>query len=712
MGSVAKTSTDRKTLGGSRSMQKIIGVDIGGTFTDLVLYDPADGTITVHKTPTTGANPSTGMVRGILELCQRADAAADEIGAIVHGTTIATNSLLQYDGARTGFLTTEGFRDILHIGRHQRPLHYSVMQDIPWQVRPLVRRRHRKTVAERIDVSSGEVMVALDENGVREAAGDFRRDEVEAVAVGFLASYVNPEHELRARQILEEELPGVFITTSSELFSQFREFERFTTAAINAFVGPKVTRYLRDLTESLAGESLTGNLRVMMSSGGMATIEAAGEKPATLLMSGPAAGVLGGKWCGDRIHRSKLITFDMGGTSADIGIVTERGIVEAPARDTEVAGYPLMVPMLDLHTVGAGGGSVAYVDSGGAFRVGPRSASARPGPACYGFGGEEPTVTDAQVVLGRIDPENFLGGEMTLDSGRSQAVVSELADRLGLSVEEAAEGIITIANGNMAAAIRSRTVQRGLDPREFSLVAFGGAGPLHAAELAESLDIPEVIIPPYPGINSAMGLLTTDLRYDQMHTVLMLSPTFDFDRVNDTFAAQAESLRQRLTDDGVAAADITIERGLDCRYVGQGYELRVAVPGDTVDEQSLAELVEDFHDIHEREYDHCFRGDPVEIVNLRTTAVGVTSKISDFHGPATTNLSAARLGTGSGLFRVDGRLESGELGFYDRWKIPPGEPVTGAAVIFQRDTTIFVPPSWIAMADETGTLTLTRRAEA
>jgi N-methylhydantoinase A len=691
------------------SQGKIVGVDIGGTFTDLVLYDPANGAITVHKTPTTVGNPSEGMVRGIIELCQQAGIAASEIETVLHGTTIATNAILQYDGVRTGLLTTEGFRDILHIGRHQRPLHYSIMQDIPWQARPLVQRRHRKTVSERIDAADGSVVVPLDEDGVRVAAREFREAQVEAVAVGFLSSYINPVHELRAREILEEELPGVFITTSSELFPQFREFERFTTAAINAFVGPKVAKYLKDLKSALIERSIHVRLHVMMSNGGMATVDAASEKPATLLMSGPAAGVLGGKWCGDRAGRRKLITFDMGGTSADIGIVTEQGIVQAPARDTSIEGYPLLVPMLDLHTIGAGGGSVAYVDSGGAFRVGPRSASARPGPACYGFGGLEPTVTDAQVVLGRIDPANFLGGAMVLKPNLAEEAVRSLAGRLGLSLEETAEGIITIANNNMAAAIRSRTVQRGLDPREFALVAFGGAGSLHAAELAESLDIPEVIIPPYPGINSAMGLLTTDLRYDQMHTILMLSSQTDFGRVNDILAKQTEELSRRLESDGIGRAESTIERSLDCRYVGQGYELRVSMPTQQLDERSLARLIEDFHEIHEREYDHCFRDDPVEIVNLRTTAIGETSKIEEFHGPKGTTLSDAELGTGKGLFRIDGQLQVDEVRFYDRWKIPAGEVVVGAAVIYQRDTTIFVPPTWTARADEMGNLLLTRR---
>lgn len=694
------------------SLNQIVGVDIGGTFTDLVLYDPEDGAVTVHKTPTTAGNPSEGLVQGVTELCERAGVPPEQIDSLLHGTTIATNAILQHDGARAGFLTTEGFRDVLHIGRHQRPLHYSIMQDIPWQARPLVQRRHRKTVAERIEAPKGTVTVRLDEDAVRAVAREFRAAQVESVAVGFLTSYLNPEHELRAKAILEEELPGVFVTTSSDLFPQFREFERFTTAAINAFVGPKVARYLRDLESSLQERSFQGRLHVMMSNGGMATVDAASKKPATLLMSGPAAGVLGGKWSGERSGRRKLITFDMGGTSADIGIVTDRGVVEAPARDTSVAGYPLLVPMLDLHTIGAGGGSIAYVDAGGAFRVGPRSAGANPGPACYGLGGEEPTVTDAQVVLGRIDPERFLGGEMVLEAQRAENAVRSLADELGLSLEEAAEGVITIANNNMAAAIRSRTVQRGLDPREFALVAFGGAGALHAAELAEALEIPEVLIPPFPGITSAMGLLTTDLRYDQMRTVFMLNSAFDFDRVNADFVEQTGELRQRLEDDGVAEADITVERSLDCRYVGQGYELRVGLPDEKLDQASLDAVVESFHRIHEREYGHSFPGDPVEIVNLRTTATGATPTMRQVRGPQTTSLADAELGSGRGLLRVEGRqLEAGEIRFFDRWKIPVNEPVEGAAVIFQRDTTIFVPPGWTARADE-GTNLVLRRGDA
>ncbi|HEX6130816.1 MAG TPA: hydantoinase/oxoprolinase family protein, partial [Actinomycetota bacterium] len=510
----------------------VIGVDIGGTFTDLMLYDSGSGAVHVHKVPSTPAEPDRAMVTGLAELCTAAGIAPRDVTGVFHGTTVATNAVLEHDGALAGMVTTRGFRDIVHIGRHQRPLHYSVMQDIPWQAKPFVRRRHRKVVTERIVPPSGEVLVPLDEEEVRAAARELRAEGVEAVAVCFLFSYLNPEHERRAAAIVREEIPDAFVTTSADIVPQFREFERFTTATMSAFVGPKTGRYLERLAAGLEEEGVAGDLHVMMSSGGVASSEAAAERPVTLLLSGPAAGILGGRWAGALSGHRRLITFDMGGTSADIGIVTESGVTEASARDTWIGGYPLLVPMLDVHAIGAGGGSIAYVDEGGAFRVGPRSAGAMPGPACYGYGGAEPTISDAHVVLGRLDPDRFLGGRMKLDPQAAVDVVQRLADELGLGFAETADGILTIANSNMARAIRSRTIEKGHDPREFALVAFGGAGPLHAADVADSLGIPEVLVPPYPGITSAAGLLTSDLKYDQMRTVFQMQGSVDAERLN------------------------------------------------------------------------------------------------------------------------------------------------------------------------------------
>ena len=435
----------------------------------------------------------------------------------------------------------------------------------------------------------------------------------------------------------------------------------------------------------------------MMSNGGVASAETAAQKPVTLLLSGPAAGVLGGVWAGETTGRKHLITFDVGGTSADIGIVTERGISEASARDTWVAGYPLLVPMIDIHTIGAGGGSIAYVDQGGAFRVGPRSAGASPGPACYGNGGQEATLTDANVVLGRIDPDRFLGGEMKLDGDAAVAAVQRLADELGLPLLEAAEGIVTIANASMSGAIRSRTVQKGHDPREFALVAFGGGGPMQAAEVAESLGIPEVIVPPFPGITSAMGLLTSDLKYDQMRTVFMTEGSVDSERLDRDLAAAAEELRGRLREDGVEADEIEVAAGLDCRYVGQGYELRIPLP----EERFTPEALDEFHRLHEQEYGHAFR-DPIEIVNLRVTASGKRPRIEQL--PMSANGGDSLLGEGESVFGRTAYVTR----YYERSRLPVGESIDGAAVVFQRDATTVVPPGWTARADASGSLILSR----
>ncbi|MEO8969387.1 MAG: hydantoinase/oxoprolinase family protein [Solirubrobacteraceae bacterium] len=683
----------------------VVGVDIGGTFTDLMLYDTGSGQVHVHKVPSTPEEPEKAMVSGLGELCAAAGIPTSDVASVFHGTTVATNAVLEHNGARTGLITTRGFRDIVHIGRHQRPLHYSVMQDIPWQTMPFVARRHRKVVTERIVPPTGEVLVPLAEEEVRAAARELAEEGIDAVAVCFLFSYLNPEHERRALEIVREEMPGVFVTTSADIFPQFREFERFTTASMSAFVGPKTGRYLDRLAGSLAAEGVD-DLKVMMSSGGVASVRAAADRPVTLLLSGPAAGILGGQWAGELADRSRLITFDMGGTSADIGIVTEDGISEASARDTWVGGYPLLVPMLDVHAIGAGGGSIAYVDEGGAFRVGPRSAGATPGPACYGHGGTEPTISDAHVVLGRLDPDHFLEGRMTLDRDAAHEVVERLSAEVGMGVAETADGILRIANANMARAIRSRTVEKGHDPREFTLVAFGGAGPLHAAELADLLGIPEVLVPAHPGITSAGGLLTSDLKYDQMRTVFQTEGSVDAERLNRQLDELTGELSGWLTRDGFAEADIEVIRALDCRYAGQGYELRLVLEEGRFTEVAL----EQFHALHEREYGQRYR-DPIEIVNARVTVIGRRAMLRELpvaggdHGDAI-------LGESVGHFGVDGTLQSVNTRRYDRSRLSLGEPIPGPAVIFHPDTTTVVPPGWVARAERSGNLILAKQEGA
>ncbi|MFP6749786.1 MAG: hydantoinase/oxoprolinase family protein [Alphaproteobacteria bacterium] len=683
---------------------KLIGVDVGGTFTDLMYGDTESQAVAIHKIPTTPGDPSQGVILGMVEICERHDVERAAVDHVLHGTTIATNAVLEYKGAVTGMVTTEGYRDILHIGRHQRPQHYSIMQDVPWQDRPLVRRRHRKVVAERLIPPNGAVLIPLDEDAVRRAARELRDADVEAIAVCFLFSYLNPAHEDRAAAIIKEEYPDCFVTTSSAVSPQFREFERFTTAAMNAFIGPKVRTYMKELEGALADNGFSAELHVMGSNGGVATGAMVSERPVLTLLSGPAAGVLGGAMSGARSDRDRLITFDVGGTSADIGLVIDGQFAEATARDTWIGGYPVMAPMIDIHTIGAGGGSIAHLDAGQAFRVGPRSAGAEPGPAAYGRGGTLPTVTDANVVLGRLQPGNFLGGEMSLDGGAARRAMAGLAEPLGMTVEAAADGVLTIVNANMANAIRSRTVQKGLDPREFSLVAFGGAGPLHGVDVARDLGMPEVIIPPYPGITSAAGLLATDLKYDAIRTEFQTSGDVDGDRLSRDFEAMRDGLAAQFKVDGLDEGAIEYQRGGDLRYVGQGYELRVPVADGPVDAASLQDIFKAFEAIHATEYGHVFEDSPIEIVNIRVTGIGQMPKIELPMRSQGGNLKDAMLDTVQCYFRRGGELEVLATPLYQRDKLPIDQVVEGPAIILQKDTTTIIPPGARATAQAGGNL--------
>jgi N-methylhydantoinase A len=686
---------------------KLIGVDVGGTFTDLVLFDTERNAISVHKVPSTPDDPSRGVVEGIAALCRRAGIEPSAVTHVYHGTTVATNAVLEHKGARTGMITTRGYRDIVHIGRHQRPLHYSIMQELPWQDRPLVRRRFRKVASERLTPPKGEVLVPLAEEEVREAARALRAEGVEAIAVCFLFSYLDSAHEDRAREIVAEEHPDAFVTTSAAVVPQFREFERFTTAAMNAFVGPRVRRYVQRLDESLHGAGVKGELRVMRSNGGLATPGMIAQLPVLTLLSGPAAGVLGGGWSGRLSKRKNLITFDIGGTSADIGVITDGGFSEASARDTWIGGYPVIVPMIDIHTIGAGGGSIAQVDPGGAFRVGPESAGAEPGPAAYGRGGTKPTVTDANIVLGRLDPQNFLGGEMALDAAAAERAIDALATQLGLSRLEAAEGTLTVVNSNMANAIRSKTVQKGIDPRDYALVAFGGAGPLHGAEVARMLGIPEVIVPPYPGITSAMGLLTTDLKYEVIRTQFQNSGDFDYERFDAEFKAMRDTLIRQFAADGIPARSVRFEREADVRYVGQGYELRIGMPDGALGQKALGATLAAFHARHRREYGHAFPESPVEIVNIRLVGTAPVPKIGRFKARSGGSLKAALVKRDRTVFRHRDRLRSFETAFYRREHLPLETPLKGPAIILQTDSTTVVPPGATITADAGGNLVMT-----
>lgn len=692
----------------------IIGVDIGGTFTDIYLVDNDTETKSIHKVSTTD-DPSEGALKGIREICDMTGTEPADVEYVLHGTTIATNAVLEHDGVETGMITTEGYRDVAHIGRHQRPQNYSIQQDIPWQSAPLTKRRYRKTVAERLTPPDGSVEIPLDEDAVRDAARELKQEDVGAIAICFLFSYLNDVHEQRAKDIVEDVYPDAYVTASSEVYSQFREFERFTTTAMNAFIGPQVVQYMNRFKTELAEFGITADLHIMQSNGGIATEEMVAKKPVSLLLSGPAAGILGGEWRSElstpEDEQPNTITLDMGGTSADIGIIDDGEISEANVRETEIGGYPVMAPMIDIETIGAGGGSIAYVDQGGAFRVGPKSAGAEPGPASYGRGGDEPTVTDAHVALGRIQEEFFLGGEMELDDEAARDVVTEkLAEPLDMNMVEAGLGVLDIVNNGMANAIRSKTIQKGRDPKKFTLVTFGGAGPLHAADLARELNIPRAVIPINPGVLSAVGLTTTDIQYDYVNTEFSLISDVAQDDLRETYDDLIEQARTQLRSDGIPRDRIDLEMTADCRYQGQGYELNLSVgTGSTLD--SIEAIQQRFHDAHEAEFGHSFSENPVEIVNERVTGYGnlPSSELVSFP-EKTTPIEDHIIAEKPVHFRQDGEARSYETAFIERTSLRAGHEITGPAVIGEKDSTIVVPPDFTANVLEYGDIELRHTA--
>ncbi|MBM3523479.1 MAG: hydantoinase/oxoprolinase family protein, partial [Alphaproteobacteria bacterium] len=576
-----------------------VGVDVGGTHTDLVLVDDVSGGVAVHKVATSTRDPAQGAISALAELCATAGKRLADVGFFIHGTTIATNIILEHNGAKAGLITTEGFRDIIHIARHKRPHNFSLQLDLPWQSFPLVQRRHRLTVRERIAGPDGSVLVPLDEDGVRRAARQLKADGVEAIAICFLFSFLDPTHERRARAIVAEEAPGLFVCTSHEVAPQYREFERFSTTCLNAYVGPKTAGYLHRFEDALRRGGLDGGLHLMQSSGGCATVEAAADRPVTLLMSGPVGGLLGGIWAGESAGFRSVISLDVGGTSADIGVAPDGELQFKHLLDTRIGVYNAMVPMAEVDSIGAGGGSIAYVDAGGQFQVGPRSAGAEPGPCCYGRGGEEPAATDCQLVLGRLNPENFLGGRMRLDASLARAAIeTRLARPLSMSVEEAALGAGRILTHNMVQAIEVNSVRRGWDPRDFALVAFGGAGPLFACDIARELAIPTVVVPPHPGLTSALGLLTSDISYDYGRTLMERLDRPDVTRIATAYAEMEAQAREQLARDRLADERVVFLRFAECRCLGQGYELRASAPAGPLDESFVDGVIAAFHDAH------------------------------------------------------------------------------------------------------------------
>ena len=657
-----------------------VGVDVGGTFTDFVVV--TDDGLAVHKQPTT-CPQHEAVVTGFGEMD-----VADE-APVAHGTTTATNALLERRGARTALVTTEGFADVLAIGRQNRPDLYDLQPSRP---APLVPAARRHEVPERL-AEDGAVLTPLDEDAVRAVAATIAEQDVDSVAVVFLFSYQNPDHEKRAAQILREELPAaVTITQSSALLPEYREYERTATTVVNAYVRPQVARYLDRLDEALGERSV----RVMQSNGGTIGLDTAAEEAARLALSGPAGGVVGALGVTRRALDTddpQIMTLDMGGTSADVALC-DGGV----PRTTEhtIADLPLRLPSTDIHTVGAGGGSIAHVDAGGSLRVGPESAGAEPGPVCYGRGGTEPTVTDAHLVLGRLAPEHVLGGDDTLDMAPDAArtAVGELGKSIDRSPEETALGILRVANATMERALRRVSVERGHDPRDYALVPFGGAGPLHAVELAEALDMRRVLVPPTPGVLSALGLLMADVVYDTARAVLTRADALVDDPSPLTTAREAAAADVRSVLDAHGTPDLALE--LDLRYAGQSYELSVPLDAP-ITRDAVQAAVQAFHEQHRDRYGHADPDEPVEVVALRVRGrVAVPPPELPREPKTDAPLADAQLGTRPVWFDADGPTETPA---YDRTGLHHGHVFDGPAVLHQYDTTIVVPPGWRARVD-------------
>jgi len=686
-----------------------VGVDVGGTNTDLVLE--ADHGVFVHKVASTPQDQSEGVLKGLRELCAISKVRPDDVSLIVHGTTVATNITIEHNGAEVGMLTTRNFRDILHIGRHKRPHNFSLHFEVPWQQRPLVKRRNRIAVTERVLPPDGTIEIPLDEKEVVEATRLFKRRGIKSVVVGFLFSFLNDAHERRAAEIVRAEMPDAYICTSSEVANVIREYERFSTAAMNAFVGPKTSLYLNNLQTKLSASGFRANLRVIQSNGGVATVETCSQRAVGILMSGPAGGVIGGRAEGLLCGRSNLITVDIGGTSADISTIPDGRIKIMNARDSYVNGHPILVPMIDLVSIGAGGGSIAYLDSAGGFHVGPRSAGAEPGPACYGKGGTEPTVTDAQVVLGRLDADKMLGGDVPLDPDLARrAVEDKVAKPLGLSVTDAALGIIKVINSNMALAIRSNSVARGIDPRDYALVAFGGAGPLHGIALAEAISAREIIVPVAPGITAAMGLLQTDMQYEHARSLIVPLKHADqtaLTRINAVIDDLVGRCGQDLEKDGVPPERRRFQKLAECRYHGQGFELRANLPEGKVTAANVRDIVAGFHQQHRLDYGYHFEDGEVELITIRVIGrEDVTSlKMSPIETAAGQNISEALLYSRPTTFDDGEMLDTPR---YDRGRLKAGHRIAGPAILIQHNATTLLPPGYAADVAEFGNLHIQR----
>ena len=677
-------------------MKKIrIGVDVGGTNTDICAIDEATGELMVYKLPSSLKDQSQAVVGGVKKIVEKYDLDYNEVDRFIHGTTVATNAILETRGARTALITTKGFRDLLEIGRQKRPDLYDLQMD---KAPVLVPRNLRYELSERMNYR-GEILEELKDEEILMLIEELKKSHAEAVAVLFLNAYLNPENEARVKELIETHLPGIYISTSSEISNQFREFERLCGTVLNSFVGPEVKKYLDNLQNTLKQIGIK-KVYINHSNGGLMSINEAATYPIKTGLSGPAAGVIGVQYLMNLIDVKNVITIDVGGTSTDISMIVD-GNIES-SKDKNISGYPVRIPSIDISTIGAGGGSIAWVDNGGILKVGPQSAGAEPGPACYARGGTEAAITDARVVLGHLNNKELLNGQLPIDSSLSFKAVEKLSEKIGMNVEETARGIITVGNSNIVKEIKNVTVEKGYNPSDFALVAFGGAGPLHAAELMEELSMPMSIIPKTPGLLAAYGLLTEDMRRDFVQTSVIDLGQTDFSVITTMYDRLEHDADVWFDKEQIPMDERGLEYYLDMRYKGQNYE--ISVPYDK-SIQNVEALRERFTETYLRLYSYT-SADEVQIVNFGLSAIGRISKPrierEDYVGE---DSSSAIMGERMVLLE-DGSRENYIL--YDREKLHCGNVINGPAIVEQMDSTTIILNNQKAVVDEYFNMIITR----
>lgn len=674
-----------------------VAVDTGGTFSDFVFFNEESDEITITKVPSTPKEPFQAVLNGVRELLDQGVSAQD-ISFFSHGTTVGTNALLEEKGARTGLLVTEGFRGIYEVMEQSRgygPVTYDLFFEKPHL---LATPYYTEEIPERIDFQ-GNVLKPLDIEKATQAVQRLKAKGVESIAACFLFSFLNLEHELKIKEIVAEVFPEASLSLSCEVLPQIREFYRLSTTVINAYIGPVMSRYLGRLETNLRETGVTTpKLYIMQSNGGVSTFQTSTRIPVATVLSGPAGGVIASLGVSSEVGTKNIITFDMGGTSCDVALIHEgRPVVTTQGKINQ---RPISLPMLDIHTVSAGGGTIARIDSVGALQVGPDSAGADPGPICYDRGGEEVTITDANVILGVLDPDNFLGGRLKLNKAKAESLVEQkIARPLGLSLHEAADGILKIIDVKMEEAIKAVSSQRGYDIRDFTLVAFGGAGPMHAARMALDLGIPAVLVPFTPGVHSALGLLMSDVKHDHMRSKLAPLHELEPADINGLFDQLIAQARDELKGEGFMDEEITLSPFLDLRYAGQGYELTVPCPVPPLKDEDMELMQQRFHGVHEQAHGHKAESEPIELVSVRLVSEGLVSqaKLSPF-SPTGKKLEDARVGERKIFFGREHGFQN--CAIYDRAHLEPGHEISGPAVVEQMDTTTVVLKEQEARVDE------------